>query len=449
MLPLRKYRVMLGLTLRQKLSQTLGKVKGALKRPLLQKSLSKLSKGTFWFVLLLPPPYQKMLDNTFSIFSYAYCIYTFYQMEARIIIIIVINMGKSPSKRSQSLVEPPKRPSKAFFPQIHSLKVLINILDCLYPHEIISLQYTNTFIYEFLTDDMIWMRLTTNNKRLHLFSPDKLLLFYPGTEFPMIKMPIKMAPALPLEPCSVESLEHKFFLIGGYTLTEGKRMPSGDVYEYLERKARIVKKERITEARFNCHAVARQNEIFVMGGENGKEHLSYCEKYIISDNIWISIAFLLTPIVAGTIYSLGDYIYHIEPKGAGQMALNTYNCNNDHWEGMTIAVPGSHSIEMLNFCEVGKNDNELILLGDKSVFLLDLAENKISHDKGKMCYGKELEGRKWSHTKIGKDVYGISDKCFIKYEEEAVKVEIIKDYGFEEIIPILRYNSGGKIQRFQ
>jgi len=318
-------------------------------------------------------------------------------------------MGKSESKqRSQSVLVQPTTLSKAYFPKLHSPKLLINILDCLYPHEIIAIQYTNTFIYDFLADDMIWMRLTTNNKRMLIGYSDKINLFYPESEFPVVRMPLKSVESLPLEFTPVESLEHKIFLMGGYhNLGAGHKQPVADVYEFLERKARVERKERLTEARYNFCWVARQNEIYILGGEDGNDHILYCERYIISDNMWISISFLLTPIVNGTVCSLGDFLYHIEPiaENSNKLLVNRYSCSSDHWEGKTIEMDEKSQIRKIGF-GIGstQNPNELLIFCDRALFSVETNSLKITNksEEGKLEYPKDVEDEKWSYSKIGK-----------------------------------------------
>ncbi len=355
-------------------------------------------------------------------------------------------MGSGSSKKSKKPAEGSKsRPlAKTFFPRVNSPKVLINILDCLYPHEIIALQYSNTYIYEFLNDDMIWMRLLTENKRMHLFTPSHLLFFYPESTVPLIKMPLKPASPLPQQYTSVETLEHRIFLVGGYFDAEDRKVPTGDVQEYLERKARLVAKERMTEERFNCHAAVKQNEIYVMGGENGKEQTLSCEKYIIADNIWITLSFLMAPIRRGLVYAIDDFVYHLEPD-SGCIALYTYTCNDNLWDVKSIALPESLSLSMLNFCEVGRKENELVLFGDRALLTLNLTDSKLTYDADKCNFSNPLELSKGSHVNVGHAIYGINQKHLITYEmKEPTSINIIFNYTFEAIVAALQRKPDAK-----
>ena len=356
-------------------------------------------------------------------------------------------MGKGGSRRTQSLIEQPKsrRLAKTFFPKVQSPKILINILDCLYPHEIIALQYSNTYIFEFLSDDMIWMRLIATNKRMYLCTPSHVIFFYPEAENPMIKMPLKTATPLSRQYTSVESIEHKIYFVGGYNEVEDKRIPTGDVYEFLERKARVIKRERMTEERYNCHTAIRQNEIFVMGGENGKESLLNCEKYIISDNIWISISFLISPIRKGLVYAMGEFIYHVEPDTKGNLSLYTYSCADNLWDVKSVLLPSTLTLNSLNFCEAGETATELILFGDMSAFKLNVQESKIEYKPELANYSGALEIADCSHIKLKGTIYAMSERHFIA-KGTTTPPNIAFHYTFENVTAILRYKLGSAIQ---
>ncbi len=348
-------------------------------------------------------------------------------------------MGTSASKKSETVVAEGQnsRPlSKAFLPRIQSPKVLINILDCLYPHEIVALQYSNTYIYEFLNDDMIWMRLLAKNARMHLFTPGHLLFFYPDSDHPIIRMPLKPTIPLPLQYTSVETLEHRLFLIGGYFETEGRNVPTGEVSEYLERKARLATKERMTEERYNCHIAVRQNEVFVMGGENGKEQILSCEKYIIADNIWISLSFLMAPIHRGVVYAVDDFVYHLEPE-SGCITLYTYTCNDNLWDVKSLLLPSDLAMNKLNFCETVGEEGAVLVFGDQNVFELSLASGKVTYEAKKNDYGAQLELGKCSHVATDRAAYGINQKHLIKYETGGA-VGVVLNYTFEAVAGALK-----------
>ena len=245
-------------------------------------------------------------------------------------------------------------------------------------------------------------------------------------------MPIKYETPVAQDYFAIESLEHSLFLIGGYKLVEGNaKQAVDDMCEYLERKARVVLKERMTEARFNCYAVARRNEIYVIGGENGKENLVYCEKYVIADNTWISLSFLPNPISNGSLCTMKNYIYCIETHIDKSIQLYTYDCIEDKW-AEPVSIQGTLSIKSIQFCEPEENEEEIMVFGNKSAFSINVKTQKINYNEDKWTYPSEVQGTNWSHERIDKTIYGITDKCFIKYEE-GKPIESIPAYNENEL----------------
>jgi len=284
---------------------------------------------------------------------------------------------------------------------------------------------------------MIWMRLLANNKRLYIFQASALVFLYPGVELPMVKMPIRSNIKLPQGFILIESLEHSVFSIGGYILVEEKKQPVAHVYEYIERKGRLEPRERMTEERFNCYAVAKQNEIYVFGGENAEKRLLHSEKYVISDNAWISITFLLKPIIKGCLYSIQNYIYHIEPNTDNSLSLATYDCIDDKWaEEISIKCPLISN--SLIFCERGLNDDEVVVFGNDSLLILNVKDKNIKFDKEKMSYECTVEERTWSHVRIENTIFGINEKSFVKYQEDE-RVKAIASYDLKELIKTIEY----------
>ena len=106
-----------------------------------------------------------------------------------------------------------------FFPKVRNERILLCILQYLLPHELIKIQYLNTFIYAFLCDELKWCKLIGNIERLHKFNENtmKVSFWYPGYKNSYVEIPIRFEIDIEIPNLfrSVETLQHRFFLIGG------------------------------------------------------------------------------------------------------------------------------------------------------------------------------------------------------------------------------------------
>ena len=108
-----------------------------------------------------------------------------------------------------------------FFPQLRNEKLLFYIFQYLLPHELSVIQYLNTYIYGFLSDELKWHKIVLcHMQRMHKFNEKRMTfsLWYPGFKSSYVEISIRKTQGIKRIPNlfkSVESLQHRFFLIGG------------------------------------------------------------------------------------------------------------------------------------------------------------------------------------------------------------------------------------------
>jgi hypothetical protein len=114
-----------------------------------------------------------------------------------------------------------RKKATCFFPKLHNERLLLHILEYMLPHDVIKIQYMNTYIYAFVNDEMIWNRICKFDlRRLHRFneSTQQVMIIYPGFKESVTVMPIntgKVRIEIPSLFHSIETYDHRFFLLGG------------------------------------------------------------------------------------------------------------------------------------------------------------------------------------------------------------------------------------------
>ena len=215
-------------------------------------------------------------------------------------------MGSSPVSR--------KIKSTQVFKKIENDNLVLKIFSYLHPHEIILIKLVNSYSNLLISDSLIWFAIINPNtsfKRLIKYDEKskKIKIFYPSIgkriSYPILNLKLQIEKSskfkiiIPIESLLFETSQHRLFFLGGKSFTNKKIVAKADFYEYKENSMICIEKSRMTYPRFNFKIVIFQDEIYSLGGEDNS-FLTVSEKYLLSEDIWVSKACLPIPIKNGS-----------------------------------------------------------------------------------------------------------------------------------------------------